>query len=95
MLELLLINSNVRYFDSELFTDDVELIHIIFDIVGNGTDIIFELAIIKYSQLLIYFIFETVEINCISFFFEMLFVGLEKLLFEVWGYLKFLEFGHS
>ena len=90
MLEFLFINLDVWYLDSELFADDVEFVHLILDIVGDRTYVIFKLAIIKDSQFFVDFIFESVQINGVGFLFEVLFVGLEERLFEIWRDLEFL-----
>ena len=78
-----------------LLTNDIKFVHLILDIIGDVTDIIFKLAIIEDTQFFIDFIFETVQVNSFDFLFEVLFVGLEEFLFEVRGNLKFLEFGYS
>jgi hypothetical protein len=78
-----------------LLTDDIKFVHLILDIIGDVTDIIFELAIIEDAQFFIDFIFESVQVNSFDFLFEVLFVGLEEFFFEVRRNLKFLEFGYS
>ena len=67
-VEFLLINSHVGYLYSELLTNNVEFIHLIFNIISYATDISLKLTIIKNPKLLVDFIFYTVEINRVSLF---------------------------
>ncbi len=90
MLEFLFIDSDVRNFDPMLLANDIKFVHLILDIIGDVTDIVFELAIIEDAEFFIDFIFETVQVNSFDFLFEVFFVGLEEFLFEVRGNLKFL-----
>ena len=90
MLEFLFINLDVWDFDSELFADDVEFVHLVLDFVGDCTYVILKLSIVKDSQFFIDFIFEGVQINGVGFLFEVLFVGLEKFFLKIWRDLEFL-----
>ena len=81
--QLLLINLDIRHLDSVLPADNIELVELSFDISHQLTRVVFELSIVKVSQLIVYFIFYSMQVNVLGLFLQIVFVRLKELLIKV------------